>query len=261
MLTLAGAALAAATLAPVSPVPRACRQLVLSIAAGWDSSKAVLQAYERGAPDGAWNPIGPAFDASLGRAGLAWGRGLHPPGLAGPRKREGDGRSPAGVFVLRFVTGYDESRPPLVRLPYRTASATLRCVDDVRSRFYNQLVDQASVARDWTSAEDMRRGDALYRFVVWVGHNDTPVEPGAGSCIFLHLRSGPEAVTAGCTAFDENAMERLLAWLDPRQQPLLVQLPQLEREKRAGAWSLPPAGPSRKDARDGAAPQRPAAER
>ena len=40
-------------------------------------------------------------DAILGYAGAAWGRGLHgdgaPAGRSGPVKREGDGRSPAGI--------------------------------------------------------------------------------------------------------------------------------------------------------------------
>ena len=85
----------------------------------------------------------------------------------------------------------------------------------------------------------MRRGDELYRRVVWVGHNDAPVEPGGGSCIFLHLRSGPDSVTSGCTAFEPDAMERLLRWLDPQARPVLVQLPQAEREARAAAWGLP----------------------
>ncbi len=224
-----------------SPVPAASRQLILSVSAGWDATRALLQAYERHSP-GAWTAVGGPIEASLGRAGLGWGRGLHPVNLDGPQKREGDGRSPAGVFELRLVTGYDAAPPAGLRLPYRQASATLRCVDDVGSRYYNELVDEATVVRDWSSAEDMRRADELYRLVVWVGHNDAPVAPGAGSCIFLHLRSGPGAVTAGCTAFEREPMERLLRWLDPKARPLLVQLPQAEYAARAGAWGLPRRG-------------------
>jgi L,D-peptidoglycan transpeptidase YkuD (ErfK/YbiS/YcfS/YnhG family) len=63
--------------------------------------------------------------------------------------------------------------------------------------------------------------------------------PGGGSCIFLHLRSGPGSVTSGCTAFESEPMERLLRWLDPRARPVLVQLPQAERAARAREWGLP----------------------
>jgi L,D-peptidoglycan transpeptidase YkuD (ErfK/YbiS/YcfS/YnhG family) len=227
------------SLAAASPVPAESRQIVLSVSAGWDATRATLQPYERPGKDAAWSPAGRPFEGSLGRAGLAWGRGLHPSGLPGPAKREGDGKSPAGVFDLRLVTGYAKAAPAGTRMPYREAGPTLRCVDDPRSACYNQLTDEARTRKDWSSAEDMRRKDELYRFVVWVGHNDAPVVRGGGSCIFLHLRAGPEATTSGCTAFEPEPMEHLLRWLDPAARPVLVQLPDAEYRARAALWSLP----------------------
>ena len=93
----------------------------------------------------------------------------------------------------------------------------------------------------------MRRKDDLYRLVIWVGHNDAPVVPGGGSCIFLHLRAGPEAVTAGCTAFETEPMERLLRWLDPASRPVLVPLPDAEYRARAAEWGLPEPRPRARD--------------
>jgi hypothetical protein len=93
----------------------------------------------------------------------------------------------------------------------------------------------------------MGRKDDLYRFVVWVGHNDAPVVPGGGSCIFLHLRAGPDATTAGCTAFEPEPMERLLRWLDPTARPVLVQLPDPEFRRRGAAWALPEPRPRARD--------------
>ena len=117
--------------------------MVLSVSAGWDQTRAILQAWERPSPDAPWAPVGAPIEASLGRTGLAWGRGLHPTGLPGPEKREGDGKSPAGVFDLRLVTGYAKTAPAGTRMPYRQATATLRCVDDPRSLRYNRLADEA----------------------------------------------------------------------------------------------------------------------
>jgi len=234
-------------LAASSPVPAASRQMVLSVSAGWDETRAILQPYERPAPGTPWVPVGAPIEASLGRTGLAWGRGLHPAGLPGPEKREGDGKSPAGVFDLRLVTGYAKTSPAGTRMPYREATATLRCVDDASSSHYNQLADEAKTKKGWSSAEDMRRKDDLYRLVVWVGHNDAPVVPGGGSCIFLHLRSGPEATTAGCTAFEPEPMERLLRWLDPAARPVLVQLPDAEYRTRGTEWRLPEPRPRARD--------------
>jgi len=234
-------------LAAASPLPAESRQIVLSVSAGWDAARALLQAYERAGAGASWTPVGAPIEASLGRAGLGWGRGLHPRGLEGPDKREGDGRSPAGVFDLRLVTGYAKTAPPGTRLPYRQATQTLRCVDDPRSRHYNQLADEGRAKKDWSSAEDMRRKDDLYRLVVWVGHNDAPVVPGGGSCIFLHLRAGPGSTTSGCTAFDPEPLEGLLRWLDPGARPVLVQLPEAEYRRRAAHWGLPEPRPRARD--------------
>ncbi len=234
-------------LAAASPVPAESRQMVLSVSAGWEQTRSLLQAYERPSANTPWQAVGAPIEGALGRSGIAWGRALHPQGLEGPLKREGDGKSPAGVFDLRFVTGYGKTAPAGARLPYREATTTLRCVDDVKSAHYNQLADEAKTKKDWSSAEDMRRKDDLYRLVVWVGHNDAPVVPGGGSCIFLHLRAGPESTTSGCTAFEPEPMERLLRWLDPSARPVLVQLPDAEYRARAATWGLPEPRPRARD--------------
>jgi D-aminopeptidase len=234
-------------LAAASPVPAESRQMILSVSAGWDQTRAIVQPYERAAKAAPWAPVGEPIEASLGRAGLAWGSGLHPRGLPGPQKREGDGKAPAGVFDLRLVTGYAGEPPAGTRMPYREATATLRCVDDPRSPHYNRLADEAKTTKDWSSAEDMRRKDDLYRLVVWVGHNDAPVVPGGGSCIFLHLRGGPDSTTTGCTAFEAQPMERLLSRLDPAARPVLVQLTEAEYRRRAAGWQLPEPRPRARD--------------
>jgi L,D-peptidoglycan transpeptidase YkuD (ErfK/YbiS/YcfS/YnhG family) len=223
-----------------SGVPAETRQIVLVTSTDWNATQGTARRYARAGPKSPWRVQGESFPVSLGRNGLAWGRGLHQPDeRPGPVKREGDGRAPAGVFALREVTGY-EARPrmPGLRLPYRMASDKLRCVDDPASSSYNTLVEQGP-SPDWSSAEDMRRKDDLYRWVVWVGHNDQPAQPGGGSCIFLHLRASATSTTAGCTAMDEPPMLSLLTWLDPAARPVLVQLPAKEREALAQAWGLP----------------------
>jgi len=220
-----------------SPVPTESRQMLLSVSGGWNETRTSVRRFERDGAGSPWREVGAALAGSLGRSGLAWG--ARPTGLDGPIKKEGDGRSPAGVFPLREATGYAKTAPPGTRLPYREATATLRCVDDPRSPHYNRLVDEAATKKDWSSAEDMRRRDDLYRLVVWVGLNDAPPRPDAGSCIFLHFRDREDSVTEGCTAFDLGVMEELLAWLDPALRPVLVQLPAPARARLAADWGLP----------------------
>lgn len=221
-------------------IPGDSRQLVLAIGANWAATTARIRLFERGTATAPWRPVADSFEASLGRAGLAWGRGLAPLGREGPTKKEGDGKAPAGIFDLREAIGYEPAAPPGTRLRYRQAIPDLRCVDDPASSFYNQLVDESRVSKDWASAERMRREDDLYRLVVWVGHNDRPALPGGGSCIFLHLRASPGSVTEGCTAIAAEAMQWLLRWLDPAARPLLVQLPETLWAQLAREWGLPP---------------------
>lgn len=243
MLLVAGG-LGLAARAVAQPVPQpwsGSLQAVVVTTPAWDSAQAQVRLWERSAPDGSWRPASAAMPATVGRAGLGWGRGLHDTTAAGPRKREGDGRAPAGVFRLPFAFGYPPpAEVPWIRLPYRQATEHARCVDDPASEHYNRWVDVTTVSGGtWSSHELMRREDELYRLGVWVDHNVDPSEPGAGSCIFLHLRAGPGVPTIGCTAFAPENLERMLRWLDPAAQPVLVQLPEEVYAARRTAWGLP----------------------
>ncbi len=177
----------------------------------------------------------------LGRAGLAWGIGLHGTGqAAGENKREGDGKAPAGVFPLIEAFGFNSPEDAELggRFRYRQLTQAMEGVDDPASRHYNRIVDTGAVGgRDWKSSEPMRRIEP-YRWGAVVGHNWNQV-PGAGSCIFLHVWEGAGVPTSGCTAMPEDQMLRLVRWLDRAKNPLLVQLPAAEYASRRAAWKLP----------------------
>ena len=235
----------AAACAPAQPAPRtatdASTQMVVVTTAGWDTVNAVLQRYERGGAGQPWRAVGGAIPAAVGRTGVAWGDGLHSEPGAGPRKREGDGKAPAGIFALSSAFGYaGAGEAAWVRMPYVQVDASIECVDDSRSRYYNRRVDRDTIAQpDWTSHEEMRRPDPLYRWGVWVDHNSNPPRPMGGSCIFLHVWGGPGVATSGCTAMAEADLRDVLAWLDPRARPVLVQLPRAEYASLRAAWDLP----------------------
>lgn len=215
-------------------------QAVVVTTASWEATDGELRRYERDRPAGEWRPVGEPVRVVVGRAGLGWGRGLHPEVDSGPQKREGDGRAPAGVFPLPSAFGYAPAVPG-IRLPYHHADAdrSLECVDDAASPVYNRLVDRDTVREPrWRSHEEMRREDDLYRLGVWVDHNTDPVQAGSGSCIFLHLWQGPGVPTIGCTAMAPADLEAIVAWLDPRARPVLAQLPASEAERFRG-WELP----------------------
>ena len=224
----------------VGPIPADATQLVVVLSPGFDAWRARAQRYER-QPGGRFRRVGPPLPAVLGGAGYGWGDGLHghgaPPGRGGPLKREGDRRSPAGVFTLGMLHGYEAS-PRRLRLPYRQARADERCVDDPGSPFYNRVVSIADTGERWQSAEIMRRDDALYELALEIDHNRSPVRPGHGSCIFAHVWAGSDVPVTGCTAFSKPELRHLLEWLKPGSAAW-VALPRAEYRALRAAWGLP----------------------
>lgn len=224
---------------------RASRQLVLVVADAWHSTAATWRCFARETTAQAWSAVGPPVAVSLGRNGLAWGRGLHcnPDQHPAPVKREGDGRSPAGVFRLNAVFGDAKALPAITgraRLPYWPVTADLKCVDDPASPYYNQFVDASQgVASEGWSCEAMLRDDGQYAVGVVVAHNAAPPVAGAGSCIFMHVWRAPGAPTAGCTAAAVDDLVTLFGWLDASRLPVLVQLPADEYALQRDRWQLP----------------------
>ena len=195
-------------------------QLLLVVSGGFDDSAATLQRYER--VEGRYHKAGKAAAVNLGRSGMGWGIGFpFPHGEGEPVKQEGDGRAPAGIFRLGEVFGY--ARNDGTKMPYLHAGRDLICIDDRDSPFYNRIkrIDSGTSVR---SFEWMRRDDDLYRIGVTVAHNSAQ-KPGAGSCIFLHVRKSQGSPTSGCTSMELKELQKIVRWLDPEKQPLLVQIP------------------------------------
>ncbi|MEZ4399529.1 MAG: hypothetical protein R3B06_05900 [Kofleriaceae bacterium] len=223
-------------------IPDPSTELVLVVTAGWTATTAQVSHWRRAA-GGRWRPVRAPWPATVGAAGLGWGRGLHgdgaPAGEGGPVKAEGDRRAPAGIFALGPVFGVAPAAPPGARVRYTPTTARWRCVDDPASALYTRIVDEDAVVKDWASAEDLRRADHRYDWVVDVRHNPAAA-PGGGSCIFLHVWAGPDDATIGCTAMAEPDLRALIATLDPAARPVLVQLPVPAYTALADAWDLPP---------------------
>lgn len=213
-------------------------QLVVVRSPSFSDFHARVQRYER-APGKAFRGVGAAMRAVLGSAGYGWGDGVHgqgaPRGREGPLKREGDLRSPAGIFALGTVHGYG-TRPAL-QLRYQESNDAQRCVDDPGSAHYNHVVSIAGISETWRSAEHMLRTDDMYELALDLEHNKAPVVPGHGSCIFAHVWGGPNVPVTGCTALAKSDLRSLLTWLKPGA--LWVALPEPEYQALRSAWGLP----------------------
>ncbi|GAB3509483.1 hypothetical protein MNQ95_09125 [Pseudoxanthomonas daejeonensis] len=244
-LACAIAALAGESTGAATPDPlRGAQQLVLVTTGDWDDNEGTLRRFERSSDQAAWQEVA-SFDVSIGRAGSAWGTGLHAGADEddGPRKREGDGRSPAGVFTLGTAFGY--AGDVATGLPYQAMEGSSWCMDVPASPHYNRIVDarQVGEAAVQGSTEPMRldlhkSGDPRYRLGFVIGHNPDNV-PQGGSCIFAHLWRTPGEPTAGCTAMADADMEAMLEWLDADKAPRFVLLPDAQYERLAERWHWP----------------------
>jgi D-alanyl-D-alanine dipeptidase len=219
-------------------------QIVVVTTSGWDSPEGTLRRYERLHPHGKWKATGAPIAVTVGKNGLGWGYGVVETDTllrdAGdPDKKEGDGKAPAGVFRLSKAFGYSAQPQAAWKMPYLGLTASVECVDDTSSRFYNKVVDRATVTPDWNSSEKMLRSDELYRWGILVDHNADPAIAARGSCIFMHIWRGPGQPTVGCTAMPQAAIEFLLGWLDASRKPLLVQLPRQQYQRLRKSLRLP----------------------
>ncbi len=213
------------------------RQIVVVVTDAWKSIHGKLVCFEKN--EGQWKPVIENVDVTVGKSGLGVGIGLHGKKLKGTRKKEGDGKAPAGVFPLE--SGFGAKPLSLKRFSYFQSDANDRWVDDPDSRFYNHWVkvpgpnsrkDYKYVIKDWKSAESMTLASGLYDHVIVVGHNrETPVEKGGGSAIFMHAWKSPGSPTVGCTAMEKETVKRILEWLKTSSHPVLVQVPKSEIRK------------------------------
>jgi L,D-peptidoglycan transpeptidase YkuD (ErfK/YbiS/YcfS/YnhG family) len=158
--------------------------------------------------DGKWKTVFGPFDAVAGRNGFA------PQG----EKREGDGKTPSGIFLLQLTFGYDDII--LTKMPYRQALDDDLWIDDVNASDYNRWVKIMSTRA--LSYEKMRRSDDLYKYGIVIEYNTNPVIKGYGSAIFFHVWGGKDVTTEGCIAVSEENIVSILEWLDPKEKPMIV---------------------------------------
>src|SRR3990167_5449203 len=187
----------------LSALPGDVRQAVVVETTG--EAAARVSGWER--EETVWRQVIEPVAAVIGKNGLA------PSG----EKREGDGRTPSGVFALRRAFGYDQEVP--TGLVYQRVTDRDFWIDAPGSLQYNQWV-AGDVPR--VSHEVLRRRDNLYKYAVVIEYNANPVVPGMGSAIFLHVWRGAGQPTAGCVAMAEIDLLRLLQWLDARQNPVIL---------------------------------------
>ena len=221
-------------------LPANTSQCLVGTSDGWDNSTVTLRLYQKNGS--IWKPVSEAWQARLGKTGLVWGRGLHPIPAGAVTKKEGDNRSPAGVFAIGGAWGYAASIRKNSALPYHKVTARDLWVEDPASPQYNRnVVLDHDPATAWEKKQQMKQNDAAHSLKLFIAHNAPPnAIPNAGSSIFFHIwRRDGAAATAGCTTMEKPKLQWLISQIDPAKHPLYVLLPKAEYAKFRAAWKLP----------------------
>lgn len=135
-------------------------------------------------------------------------------------KVEGDNRTPIGAFAIATSFGFSKQSFN-AHFPYRQIHQDTVAVDDIQSRYYNQIVDRNAIAqKDWKSAEQMHE-IPLYEWGLVIDYNPINI-PKQGSNIFMHIWRDPHSPTAGCIAMSKINLLTLIRWLDVSKHPVLV---------------------------------------
>lgn len=215
------------------------RQMILVVTDSWESNSADLQLFSRSRDGEPWRHTAGPWWVVIGRNGMAWAASLANDKLAGPVKKEGDGKAPAGVFTLGAVFGFAPTAHPNLKLEYFPITQTTLCIDDTESQYYGQMMDSELITKkDWKSAEIMFQYPQQYKLGIVVNYNAKGNLKQGGSCIFLHVKSSNKG-TAGCTAMTLSQVTQLSHWLDPKAQPVIVQLPKDQYRQLQARWWLP----------------------
>ena len=130
------------------------------------------------------------------------------------QKREGDGKTPLGIYPLRYVFYRpDKVAKPKTALMCQALEPHWGWCDDPKDKAYNQRVVLPYAA----SAERLWRTDGLYDLIIVLGFNDDPPQADRGSAIFIHCAAAApnKKETKGCLALAKNDLLALLALCTP----------------------------------------------
>lgn len=179
-------------------------QVVIVTAANSTTDVATVQTFENSG--GSWHAVFPAMAAHIGRAGFS------------SDKHEGDLKTPTGLYG--FGTIFGQRANPGVKFPYRQADSASVWVDDVHSPYYNTWQENAALSGEHLASPGYA---TAYAYAIDIAYNTSPVVPGNGSAIFLHVSTG--GGTAGCVSVSQPNLLLILRWLNPAQHPVIVMGP------------------------------------
>lgn len=190
-----------------TPVPAESQQLITVNAPRVRTTYATARIWRR--VEGCWVSAGGAYTARVGWNGLSANR------------HEGDGTTPVGMFTIAS-TMYGNERNPGVRYRYTRVRCGDWWVEDPASPAYNtfQRIGCGRKPPFKVTTPDMSKSPRAYAYLAVVEFNMSPIVPGRGSGVFLHVQTG--SPTNGCISLRRASLLHVLRWLSPASTPRIV---------------------------------------
>lgn len=180
------------------------KQLILVTTKDYNTNQGRLKLYEK---KGKWQQI-LNTKAYIGKKGFT------------DMKQEGDQKSPTGIYTIS--SGFGCLGNPGTKLHFYSTSLNDVWVDDPNSNFYNTWQQKDNPNKDWLSAEEMTH--RLYKYGIIINYNIEQIS-GKGSAIFIHTADSEVGFTNGCIAIKQTDLIKIMKWLNPNKNPVIIQAP------------------------------------
>ncbi|MAD13403.1 MAG: transpeptidase [Pelagibacteraceae bacterium] len=146
------------------------------------------------------------YKCALGKNGIA------------KRKKEGDKKTPAGLFSLgKVYYRKDKIRNLKTNLKKIVIKKKMAWCDDPNNKFYNKL----TFTND-KSKEKLYRKDNLYNIIVVINYNIKPIIKNKGSAIFIHLARKNYSGTMGCIGLKKKDLLDILKTVKKRTKIKII---------------------------------------
>ena len=146
------------------------------------------------------------YKCALGKNGIA------------KRKKEGDKKTPAGLFSLgKVYYRKDKIRHLKTNLRKIVIKKKMAWCDDPNNKFYNKL----TFTND-KSKEKLYRKDNLYNIIVVINYNIKPIIKNKGSAIFIHLAKKNYSGTMGCRGLKKKDLLDILKTVNKRTKIKII---------------------------------------
>ena len=122
------------------------------------------------------------------------------------KKKEGDKKTPAGVFTLgKVFYRRDKVKNLKTNLNKNIIKKNMAWCDDPNNKSYNKLIFTNNKKK-----ERLYRKDNLYNIIVVINYNTRPIIKNKGSAIFMHLARKNYIGTMGCIGLKKNDLINIL---------------------------------------------------